>query len=287
MKRATLAIVDGRVWGARPGTTAVAVSGDRIAATGTDAEIRALAGPQTRFVGAAGASILPAFNDAHVHFLAASRSLGELDLHGAKTQAEIERRLSEYAQQHAGPWVVGRGWFYSAFNGGMPSVELLDRLVPERPAYIESFDAHTGWANSQALRIAGAPPGEVLKEAAMLQVTSRVPQRSQAEDVAALRDGMRLAARLGIGSVQEAGRGMSQLPLWERLHDRGEMTVRVRLAFDMKPGLSMDDWAARLSTYGAARRSLGPWISTGILKAFADGVVESRPASMLEPYAGT
>ncbi len=287
MQRATLAVVNGRVWGAGPGVTAVAVVRDRIAATGADIEIRSMAGPRTRVVDAAGATIMPAFNDAHVHFLSASRSLGELDLHGAQTEAEVERRVEEYARRHAGPWVVGRGWFYSAFPGGMPSVEFLDRLVPDRPAYIESFDAHTGWANSQALRIASATPREVLKEAAMLQVTSLIPQRSQAENVAALRDGMRLAASMGVGSVQEAGTGVSQLPLWETLFDRGEMTVRVRLAFDMKPGLSMDDWASRLGSYQEAQRSRGPWISTGILKAFADGVVESRTASMLEPFAGS
>jgi len=83
----------------------------------------------------------------------ASRSLSELDLHGVDDQGEIERRIIEYARGHAGPLVVGRGWFYSAFAGGMPTLELLDRLVPDRPAYIESFDAHTGWANSRALAI--------------------------------------------------------------------------------------------------------------------------------------
>jgi len=284
VQRATLAVVNGRVWGAGPGVTAVAVTGDRIAAIGGDSDIRRLAAPAVQLVDAAGATIMPAFNDAHVHFLSASRSLGELDLHGAQTQEEVQRRVEDYARRHAGPWLVGRGWFYSAFPGGMPAVELLDRLVPDRPAYIESFDAHTGWANSQALRIAGAPPGEVLKESAMLLVTSRIPPRSRPEDVEALRAGMRLAASRGIGSVQEAGRGVSQLPLWESLLDGGEMTVRVRLAFDMSPGISMGDWADRLATYREARRDHGPWISTGILKAFADGVVESRTASLLEPY---
>ncbi len=287
MQRATLAIVNGRVWGALPDVTAVAIAGEQIAATGPDAEIRAITGPKARVVDAAGGSILPAFNDAHVHFLSASRSLGELDLHGAQTEGEVERRVEQYTRRHTGPWIVGRGWFYSAFSGGMPTVELLDRLVPDRPAYIESFDAHTGWANSRALRAAGAPQGEVLKEGAMLQVTSLIPQRSTAEDVEALRDGMRLAASMGIGSVQEAGGGVSQLPLWETLFDRGELTVRVRLAFDMKPGLSMDDWASRVGAYQEARTRRGSWISTGILKAFADGVVESRTAAMLEPYAGS
>ncbi|HSP08621.1 MAG TPA: amidohydrolase family protein, partial [Candidatus Dormibacteraeota bacterium] len=242
MQRATLVIVNGRLWGAGPGNTAVAVAGDRIVAAGADSDIRELAAPSAQVIDAAGATIMPAFNDAHVHFLSASCSLGELDLHGASTQGEVERRIEDYARRHAGPWLVGRGWFYSAFPGGMPAVELLDRLVPDRPAYIESFDAHTGWANSQALRIAGAPPGEVLKESSMLLVTSRMPSPSRDEELEALRAGMRLATSRGIGSVQEAGGGLRQLPLWESMLERGEMIFRVRLAFDMKPGLSMSDW---------------------------------------------
>jgi predicted amidohydrolase YtcJ len=287
VQRATLAVVNGKVWGAGRGATAVAVAGDRIAATGSDSDVRGITGPRARVVDAGGATILPAFNDAHVHFLMASRSLGELDLYGAETQAEVEHRVAEYARRHSGPWIVGRGWFHSAFPGGLPSVEMLDRMVPDRPAYIESFDAHTGWANTRALWIAGAPPGEVLKEAAMLQVTSQIPARSRAEDIEALRAGLRLAASRGVASVQEAGEGLDQLPLWEALLEEDELTVRVRLAFDMTPGRALDEWRRRLDLYQeAARRANDPWITTGILKAFADGVVESRTASLLEPYTG-
>ena len=275
---ASLAIVNGKVW-QRPDANAVVVDGERITGVGTG---RLAA---DRVIDAGGASILPAFNDAHVHFLMASRSLGELDLHGVDDQGEIERRIVDYARTHAGPWVVGRGWFYSAFPGGMPTLELLDRLVPDRPAYIESFDAHTGWANSRALAIAGVSRGGVLKEAALLGVTRHIPRRTAAEDVDALRAGMALAASRGIASVQEAGEGLEQMPLWKSLHDSGDLTLRVRLAFDMTPGMEMHEWAKRLDLYEEARRDSDRWISTGILKAFADGVVESKTAALFEPYA--
>jgi predicted amidohydrolase YtcJ len=282
MPAVSLAIVNGKVW-SRPGATAVLVDGDRIMSVAAgDAVQRG-----TRVVDAGGASILPAFNDAHVHFLMASRSLGELDLFGVETQDEIERRIAAYSRANNGGWVVGRGWFYSAFPGHMPRVELLDRLVPDRPAYIESFDAHTGWANSRALAIAGISATGVLKEAATLGVTRHIPTRSDAEDLDALRAGMRLAASRGIASVQEAGEGLDQLRLWESLRESGDLTLRVRLAFDMTPGLTMREWGHRLDLYQEARRNRDPWIATGILKAFADGVVESRTAALLEPYAAS
>jgi len=88
--------------------------------------------------------------------------------------------------------------------------------------------------------------------------------------------------------VQEASRGLEQLPLYETLHERDELTMRVRLAFDMTPGLSAHDWERRLDTYEDARHqaAAGGAVATGILKAFADGVVESRTAALSEPYAG-
>lgn len=267
----SLAIVNGNVW-SRPGQTAVTVEGERIASVGTGVP------DAKQVIDAGGASILPAFNDAHLHFLMGARALAELDLHGVRSQAEIERRIVEYSRADDGSWIVGRGWLYSAFPGGMPSVELLDRLVPDRPAYLESFDAHTGWANSRALAIAGSPDAGVLKEDAMLTVTRHIPKPTRAQDLEALRAGMRMAAARGIASVQEAGDGLNLLPLWQSLRESGEQTLRVRLAYD----LTLDMDADGLSEASPGDR----WISTGILKAFGDGVVESRTAAMLEPYAG-
>jgi predicted amidohydrolase YtcJ len=269
---ARLAIVNGDVW-RTPHATGVLVDGDRIVAVGAE---RFTA---ERVIDAGGLAVIPAFNDAHVHFLAASRSLGQLDLFGAATQAEVERRIHRYALAHKGGWIVGRGWLYSAFPGGMPDVALLDRLVPDRPAYLESFDAHTGWANSRALELAGAASAGVLKEAAMETVTRHLPRPTRDEDLDALRAGMRLAASRGIGSVQEAGAGQDQIELWSSLRDRGELTLRVRLAFDLTPETDLEE-------YGAPS-SLGDWVSTGILKAFSDGVVESKTAAMIGPYEGS
>jgi hypothetical protein len=220
----------------------------------------------------------------------ASRSLDELDLFGAETQAEVERRIHLYADASHSAWLTGRGWFYAAFPGGMPSIELLDELVPDRPAYVESFDAHTAWVNSRARVISGLGPGPgVLKEAAMLEVRRNLPARTAEMDIAALRAGMRVAASHGIASVQEAGEGLDQLPLYDALRGRDQLTMRVRLAFDMVPGLNSDAWERQLNELEevSQTRANDAWISTGILKAFADGVVESRTAAMLEPYQGS
>src|SRR5260370_37834186 len=64
---------------ARPLASAVAILGERIAAVGTTAEIRALAGPKTQGIDAGGALGLPGVNDAHVHFLTGGFLLSAVD----------------------------------------------------------------------------------------------------------------------------------------------------------------------------------------------------------------
>src|ERR1041384_1031076 len=63
-----------------PRADAVAIQGNRIAAVGPSAEIRALAGPMTRIIDGKGKLVLPGFNDAHVHFLDGGFALGSVDL---------------------------------------------------------------------------------------------------------------------------------------------------------------------------------------------------------------
>jgi len=205
--QANLLIVNGRLWPPRPGRTALAVAGESIVALGTDAEIRELAAPGARVLDAAGGTVIPAFNDAHVHFLSGSRSLSGLDLFGALDLAAVRAAIEAFlAGGKAGPWLVGRGWQYAAFPGGMPALELLDRACPERPAYLEAYDGHTAWVNSPALRLAGAS-GEalrtgILKEAAMATVERVLPAPTFEEDLAALRRGMRrFVTFLGASSV--------------------------------------------------------------------------------------
>src|SRR5437870_4372374 len=69
---ADLAILHARVYTGeprQPEARAVAVVGNRIAAVGSEAEIRETVGPRTRVIDAGGRLVLPGFNDAHVHFM--------------------------------------------------------------------------------------------------------------------------------------------------------------------------------------------------------------------------
>lgn len=155
---ADLVVVNGRVFtgAGRPMAEAVAVRGTTVAAVGSMAEIAPLRGAATQVVDAAGATVLPGFNDSHVHFLSGSQSLQDLDLSGAQTLDDVQRRIREFSAANPSvSWIRGRGWNYGPFPGGLPTAAQLDAAVADRPAALVCFDGHSTWVNSKALEAAG------------------------------------------------------------------------------------------------------------------------------------
>jgi imidazolonepropionase-like amidohydrolase len=74
---ATIAVVNARVWtgdAGRPWAEAVAASGERILAVGSNAEIRALSGGSTRTLEGRGGLVTPGFIDSHIHLFAFDRA---------------------------------------------------------------------------------------------------------------------------------------------------------------------------------------------------------------------
>jgi hypothetical protein len=304
--KADLALVNGRVWTAdpaRPWAEAVAVRGNTISAVGTTAEIERSIGKDTRKVDLGGRLVIPGLNDAHLHFLGGSTSMDQVALAGAPNLAEMQKRVREWAAAHPqAPWVIGRGWNYTAFPGGrFPGRQDLDAAVADRPVLMEAYDGHTTWVNTRALEVAGitrvtafggfgevvkdprtGEPTGILKEAADSLVRKAIPQPGEEERAAALRKGLAEARRLGITSALNATADAEEFARYARLLETGGLTLRTALA------LTLDRGAADgvLAEYKAlADKYRGPMLRGGFVKLFADGVVESHTAAMLEPYA--
>jgi hypothetical protein len=151
-----LIIVNGKVFtGEDSSAQAVAVQGNKVLRVGSNREIQRLARAQTTVIDAQAAASLPA-STTHVHLLSGGLSLDQVSLGDATTLEGVRETVKAWAEanpSHA--WVRGRGWLYGAFPGGLPTRQILDQLVPDRPAYLVSYDGHTGWANSAALEAAG------------------------------------------------------------------------------------------------------------------------------------
>src|SRR5690349_1744227 len=140
----------------RPTASAVAVTGDRITAVGDDATISALAGPGTEVVDLGGRLLLPGFVDAHNHLRLGS-DVASAQLAGAATLDEVYRRLTEWIEANPdASWIEGESLDYSAFpTGQMPTAADLDAITGDKPAFVLTYDVHTAWLNTAALRFLG------------------------------------------------------------------------------------------------------------------------------------
>ena len=301
-----LIIHNGTVYAADAAGTmseAIAVRGNQIVRVGSDRDVLRLRRPQTQVIDARKGAVLPGFNDAHVHFIGGGLALDTIDLLDAVTVEDIQQRIRQWAIANPDrPWIVGRGWYYQPFSGGLPTRQLLDAVVPDRPARIISYDGHTAWVNTKALRLAGitkrtpdpsngtivkdartGEPTGVLKEAAMSLVGRLVPAPTREDRARALRAAVSEAQRYGVTSVQVAGAGEEDLELYDEAARAGELKVRVYAA--LRAHGTLDE--AALERLETLRHKYGdsPVFKTGALKIGLDGVIESHTAAMLEPYA--
>jgi predicted amidohydrolase YtcJ len=289
--------LNGRVWTAdtdHPWAQALAIRGPRLAAVGSDTDVRRLMGPRTEVVDLDGRLVTPGFNDAHMHLLV----LDEADLDGAATVAEIQSRLREYAGAHPErPWVTGRGWGFGAFGGEAPSAAHLDAAVSDRPVYVRDRDGHSAIANRRALALAGVTretpdpedgeivrgpdgtPTGLLKESAAGLVGRHVPPPTDEEQYRALKLRLDQAASYGLTSIQNAS--SIALPVFERVMAEGGLKVRVYASLPLKADLPADE----LARYRALREKYrGPLLKFGSVKGFLDGVIDASTAAVLEPY---
>ena len=68
----------------------------------------------------------------------------------------IHSVLDSWIKENAdAPRVLGIGWLHAALPGGQPTKEMLDALIPDKPAYLDAFDLHSSWLNSAALKEIG------------------------------------------------------------------------------------------------------------------------------------
>lgn len=300
---ADLVVTNGRVFtgAGQPLQQAVAVRGGRIAAVGSEADVARLRGPRTEVVDAQGAAVVPGFNDSHVHFLSGAQSLQELDLSGAQTLDDVQRRIREFAAANPqATWIRGRGWNYGPFPGGLPTRAQLDAAVGDRPAALVCFDGHSTWVNSKALeaakvtastadpangeitRDANGGPAGLLKESAQQLVRRVMPQPTAVEQRAALKAAVARAHTLGVTSVQNASGSDEEFKIWEAARAAGELNLRVYSALSVSPGFTTAD-ADRFDAI-RARITSDDRFKVGAVKLLVDGVIETNTAAMLAPY---
>jgi predicted amidohydrolase YtcJ len=304
---ATLILVNGKVWTenpAQPAAQAVALEGNWIAAVGSDAEIRRLAGPTTKVIDLRGRLLLPGFNDAHVHLLGGGEALLAAQVRDANSPAEFQEQVAAFAKSlPPGAWIHDGLWDHQRWSPpALPNHELIDAACGDHPAMLWRIDGHMALVNSLALKLAGIdrstkdPPGGeiqrdkdgnptgILKDAATALVQRVQPPPSEEEKDRAMEAAMHEAAAHGVTSVQNMAETPEdegqpvQFRELEKLERACRLTVRVYQSMNVRDWKTLADLGVT-APFGSAKLRIGN------LKSFADGALGSETAWMDEPFS--
>ncbi|MCB9274012.1 MAG: DUF4918 family protein [Lewinellaceae bacterium] len=291
---------------------ALAVKGERIIFAGPWEEAQQLIGDSTRVVGLHGRTMLPGFTDAHVHPISGGLALMGCNLADIEQPDSMLAVLKNYAAAHPEkPWIQAYNFWLAAFPDGNPKKELLDSIIPGRPVYIVSSDAHSAWVNSRALELAGitasAPnplnglierdersgePSGTLREEAMGLVEKLIPPHTPEELAEALRKGLEVANSVGVTNFIEASAREEYIETYLELARRQELTAHVSVSIygDISKGqecvrqvLGLNEKYADQAPHPPGQM---PDLAFGQVKLFMDGVVEGKTAAMLDNYHG-
>jgi predicted amidohydrolase YtcJ len=303
---ADLVLTGGSVFTADAASTvaeAVAVRDGRVSWVGPAGDAEDQLGPETHVIDLEGRTVLPGFQDAHLHPAEGGLTALRCDLHEAHSREACLETIARYSAEHPElDWVVGTGWSIDSFEGGTPSRGDLDAVVPDRPAYFDNRDGHGAWVNTVALaaaditretpdppggrieRLESGEPQGTLHEDAMWIVMKLLPPTTHDEWEQAILGAQASHHALGITAWQDARVEAETLAAYRSLAERGELTMRVEgnLLWDRERGDEQLEELVELRSMG----SIGRLRIRGA-KIFADGVLENFTGALLDPYVGT
>ena len=294
---------------------AVLVRGERIAAVGTDEEMKSLAGPDPRTIDAGGRTLLPGLYDSHVHPVGAAMSEADHPIPAFDSIKAVRAYIADRVKaQPAGTWIVVQYAFPTRFaEGRLPARAELDEVAPDHPVVVQAGPA--GVANAKALAVSGItratpdpPAGRIVKDAATGEPTGLLRNAYSAlkglpayayggdpePDLGRLKELFHHYNERGLTSIADRSASESALAAYRTMRDRGDLTVRINATRVLKA--TAGDRAAivgamnKLAGYDGPGEPNGPtgvgdrWVRIGPLKVFLDGGMLNGTAAMREPW---
>jgi predicted amidohydrolase YtcJ len=297
----------------KPTAQAVAARGDKIIAVGSDDELKALIGPNTKVIQLKGKLAIPGFIEGHGHFTGLGQSMMMLDLRNAQSWDDIVEQVRVAAgKSKPGDWIIGRGWHQEKWTkkpepnvDGYPLHTELSKVSASNPVVLVHASGHMSFANAEAMRLAhvtaetkppqggeiprgadGQPIG-VFRETAQGLIgrakSAAERNRSADERRAYLLNAIKLASeeclKKGVTSFQDAGSSFETIDVFRMLVSEGKLPLRLWVMV-RDENSRMEQKLPQYRVIGAGNNHL---TVRGIKRAI-DGALGPHGAWLLEPY---
>jgi predicted amidohydrolase YtcJ len=285
--------------GWQPDAEAVVIGDGKILFVGSHKEAAAWRSENTRAIDLKGATVIPGLVDAHTHVFQLGLALNRVNLYDVDTELEAVARIAQRAASvPEGQWIIGQGWDEGKWADHYPDKKLLSEAVPNHPVFMRSLHSFAGWCNQAALDKAGVtgdtpvptggemrldqagdPSGLFLNRAVPL-IEDAIPAQTDSQLRSNLLAGLEQMAADGYVTVHDAGLHGPEMRLLQQLEDQGELPIRVYAMISVRDEALAGEWLQRGPDSDA-----DSMLVTRSVKAFYDGALGSRGASLLEDYS--
>jgi len=282
---------------------AIAITGGRIVAVGSDAQIAPYVGSNTRVVDLGGRTVIPGLMDGHLHSAGGGPGL---DLANARSIADLLAAGERAAQlAHHGELIVSNNDWHEAQlkEKRLPHRTELDRVAPDNPVVLIR-GGHEYILNSRALanwNITGetkSPPGgeigrdrdgalngELVDNARSLVKLPAAP-KLVADDIVAMMSRLNAVGITGIripGAFQLIADPITPYRFFQQLRAEGKLTVRVNYLMRIYDYSSPQRMRELIESWHVTPNEGDEWLRIGGMKTLVDGGFEG--GHMREPYA--
>ncbi|MEU9110519.1 amidohydrolase [Streptomyces sp. NPDC048483] len=278
-----------------PTAEAVAVKDGRIAAVGTERDVRDWRGAGTEVIDLAGATLTPGLVDGHSHPVWGVEMATGLGLSDCRDLDGLCTALAAAARAlRPGEWLTAWGLDHNVFAGAPVHRDLIEDALGGAPAFIRLYDGHSALASGRALEAAGVdgprefvqrasvvcdadgrPTGHLVEHAAMNLLMSVLPRPTTADRRARLLGLLGEMAAGGLTGAHVMDMENDDVPeLLAAIEADGELPVRLRLAPWCMPGIDK----AGLDHLIELQRLAGRHWRVGGVKFFMDGTIEGGTA---------
>lgn len=293
---------------------AIAVTGYQVTAVGSNDEIAAYIGPDTRVIELNGRFAMPGFIEGHGHYMALGQAKQILDLSTVKNWGEAVSMVATAVDKaKPGEWIFGRGWHQEKWDSvpddavkGVPRNDTLNAVSPDNPVLLGHASGHATYANDAALAagfidddtkdpeggtIVRAPDGKatgLLLESAedlLNDAVDRYNDRlSLDEQERVAREQVQLAGnealQHGITSFHDAGSSFETIDLFKKLEEEGALPVRLYVMVRYQTVEEMDELLPHYKMLPEGN----DFLAVRSIKRQVDGALGSHGAWLLEPY---
>ena len=284
--------------GFKKGSDTIAVHGNRIEAIGRFEELQTLIQPNTQIINAGGKTLMPGFNDSHIHiWKVGNLKTFMLDVRAVKSLDEMLSLLEEYSKLYPDvAWITARGFNEAGWKEGrIPTREDLDKVIKDKPVYVIRTCAHIAVANTKALNLcnisastkvpaggemqinSNGQPNGIFTETALGLITVHIPAYTKAElkqMVKAARDEM---YSYGITAATDPAVDPLLLEAYYEMHHSNELGFRLNAMPIILPDGSEQP-------YPIPEKYSSDFLNVNTVKFFSDGGLSGKTSALKRHY---